>query len=73
MHCNNPGIASLPLKFKHLNFQTKTPEIEQIGHVVIVHEALKPLRCVFCTKWRQTSSGCKWRACGVDKLQNKNA
>jgi hypothetical protein len=67
-------MASLPPKFKYVfEFSKETCEIEQFGPVVIVIEAVKPLRCVFCTKWRQTSSECKRRTCGEDKLRNKNA
>jgi hypothetical protein len=31
----------------------------------------KPLRCVFDSKWRKTSSRCKWRTCRVDNFEIK--
>jgi hypothetical protein len=38
-------MASLPPKFKYVfEFSKETREIEQFGHVVIVIEAVKPLR-----------------------------
>jgi hypothetical protein len=51
-------------KIETFELSKETHEIEQIGHGVIVIEAVKPLHCVFCTKWRQTSSGCKSHANG---------
>jgi hypothetical protein len=44
-HCNK-----ITAKIQTFELSKETREIEQIGHGVIVIEAVKPLRCVFCTK-----------------------
>jgi hypothetical protein len=63
-------VSPVPRKFKYLKNQIKPAKMNKCPSRD--HHPTKPLRCVFYTKWRKTSSRCKWRTCRVDKLRNKN-